>query len=231
VSQKSIQRPHKASGLFSSALFVLICLQTETQAAFDQLKPSPKSLARITLGAPTLAPLAHTRFCLRHAIECQGRPGVARHPHVSSNAGRRAELERVNKQINDKIKPRRTPSSIHSIEWTLHPEFGDCKDYAATKRHELLSRGWPSRALLLAEVVMTSGEHHLVLVVHTEEGDLVLDNLDPDIKDWSETPFAWIRIQSPKNPKYWLKLRSLPRNRLADRYVDHEYEWARWLSR
>ena len=51
-----------------------------------------------------------------------------------------------------------------------------------TKRHELMARGWPARSLLLAEVVTNWGEHHLVLVVRTRTADLVLDNLDADIK-------------------------------------------------
>ena len=64
-----------------------------------------------------------------------------------------------------------------------------CHDYAVTKRHELLTRGWPSRSLLLAEVVVPWGEHHLILVVRTSDGDLVLDNLNPGIKSWSRTPY------------------------------------------
>ncbi|WP_424578784.1 transglutaminase-like cysteine peptidase [Bradyrhizobium sp. USDA 241] len=51
-----------------------------------------------------------------------------------------------------------------------------------SKRHELLRRGWPARVLLLSEVVMRSGEHHLVLLVRTSSGDFVLDNLTPRVK-------------------------------------------------
>ena len=42
--------------------------------------------------------------------------------------------------------------------------------------------GWPSRALLLAEVVTRWGEHHLVLVVRTRTGDFVADNLYPGVR-------------------------------------------------
>jgi predicted transglutaminase-like cysteine proteinase len=42
--------------------------------------------------------------------------------------------------------------------------------------------GWASGALLLAEVVLPSSEHHLIRVVRTAGADLVLDNLNHDIR-------------------------------------------------
>jgi predicted transglutaminase-like cysteine proteinase len=37
-------------------------------------------------------------------------------------------------------------------------------------------------SLLLAQVVIPSGEHHLVLLVRTRESDLVLDNLAENVR-------------------------------------------------
>ena len=37
----------------------------------------------------------------------------------------------------------------------------------------MLGRNWPPRVLLLSEVVVPSGAHHLILVVRTKEADLV----------------------------------------------------------
>jgi predicted transglutaminase-like cysteine proteinase len=72
-----------------------------------------------------------------------------------------------------------------------------------TKRHDLLALGWPSRALLLAEVVTTWGEHHLVVVVRAKEGDLVIDNLNANIRPWLKTQYRWVRVQSPQDPIMW----------------------------
>ncbi|WWE91844.1 transglutaminase-like cysteine peptidase [Bradyrhizobium symbiodeficiens] len=83
---------------------------------------------------------------------------------------------------------------------------GDCNDYAVTKRHALLERGWPARALLLAEVVTGSGEHHLILVVRTRSGDVVVDNLNANVRPWSKTNYQWVRMQSPQNPQFWSKV-------------------------
>ena len=67
----------------------------------------------------------------------------------------------------------------------------------------LLERGWPSRSLLLSAVVLPSGEHHLILVVRVKDVDLVLDNLNDDIR-LAATPYGQY---SPQNPKFWLRVR------------------------
>jgi predicted transglutaminase-like cysteine proteinase len=63
--------------------------------------------------------------------------------------------------------------------------FGDCNDYAVTKRHDLI----PQRlaCTLLAEVITGWGEHHLVVVARAKAADLVIDNLDANIKPWTRT--------------------------------------------
>jgi predicted transglutaminase-like cysteine proteinase len=88
----------------------------------------------------------------------------------------------------------------------LHPASGDCNDYAVSKRHDLIAKGWSERAVLLSEVVTAWGEHHLVVVVRTSAGDLVLDNLTGTIVPWSRKAYRWVRIQTPKNPSYWASL-------------------------
>jgi predicted transglutaminase-like cysteine proteinase len=137
--------------------------------------------------------------------ECVPHRTVFRGGPIALTAERRDELLKVNAQINSSIIPKRNTEGAGKA-WVVSPKTGDCNDYAVTKRHELLARGWPSRALLLAEVVTTSGEHHLVLVVRTREGDIVADNLSQDIKLWTRTPYQWIRIQSPRTPALWSNL-------------------------
>jgi predicted transglutaminase-like cysteine proteinase len=72
-----------------------------------------------------------------------------------------------------------------------------------------LARGWPSRALLLSEVVAPSGEHHLVLVAAMKDPDtaeqvnLVLDSLNYNLRPVGLTPYRWLRMESLDNPKIW----------------------------
>jgi hypothetical protein len=83
---------------------------------------------------------------------------------------------------------------------------GNCNGYAVTKRHLLLEAGWPASALLLAEVVrVTTGEHHLILIVRGTNSDFVLDSLRPFIVGLAETrdDDLWVRAESVENPRFW----------------------------
>lgn len=122
---------------------------------------------------------------------------------VELTRARKAELVMVNREVNHAIKPQENVNGVMAEEWLVSPRAGDCNDYAVTKRHRLLARGWPSRSLLLAEVVIPSGEHHLVLVVRNREDDLVLDNLNPRVRPAAQVPYEWVRAQETKNPKFW----------------------------
>ena len=134
--------------------------------------------------------------------ECRPRK-VFRGGPIRLSAEKQVELAQVNASINAHIVPEPNLRGLAGEAWLIGPERGDCNDYAVTKRHELMARGWPARALLLSEVVTTWGEHHLVLVVRTVDGDLVLDNLTNRIKPWSRAPYRWVRMQMPGAAKLW----------------------------
>lgn len=157
----------------------------------------------IRFGVPTLPPMAFTQFCLKYVDECKPQRLVFRGGRLKLTNRRWAELENVNRAVNASIRPERNKEGLAGEKWLLSPAFGDCNDFAVTKRHQLIARGWPARAVLLSEVVTVSGEHHLVAVVRTDGGDLVLDNLTDRIMPWFQKSYQWVRIQTPKNPNYW----------------------------
>lgn len=164
------------------------------------------SIIRISFTSSVLGPMAHTRFCLDFPSDCKVPKLQFRSSLVKMTLARRAELAKINTKVNQTIRPEPNTEGLAGEKWLIAPEAGDCNDYAVTKRHELIARGWPLRALLLAEVVVASGEHHLVLVVRTNEGDLVADNLNSNIRNWSKVGYEWVRIQTPANPIYWAKI-------------------------
>ncbi|MDA9503270.1 hypothetical protein XI09_00060 [Bradyrhizobium sp. CCBAU 11386] len=165
------------------------------------------AIQRIKFEAPALPPFAYTQFCVRYAEECRKRTMFRGGP-VKLTAERWDQLNDVNKAVNKDIVPERNELGLAGETWLISPDRGDCNDYAVTKRHQLLAQGWPARALLLSEVVTNSGEHHLVLVVRSKGGDLVLDNLTPQIKPWSRAPYRWVRIQMPDHNKLWATIGS-----------------------
>jgi len=173
------------------------------RAALLTVPTAPQAaLAHIELGRPTLPPLTYTVFCLRYEAECRPRRSFRGGP-IRLTKERWAELKAVNRAVNRAIAPQPNELGLAGEEWIVNPDSGDCNDYVVSKRHELLQRGWPARALLLSEVVVSSGEHHLVLLVRTRSGDLVLDNLTPQIKPWSRTPYPWVRVQRPNDHRLW----------------------------
>ncbi len=159
--------------------------------------------------AAALPPIGHSRFCLRYPEDCKVQGIDFRRRNIALTPERRNELNRLNRDVNRGITATITPGNGATEVWVISPPTGDCKSYAITKRHELLARGWPSRSLLLSEVVLPSGEHHLLLVVRLRDADLVLDNLSDDTRLIATTydQYQWMRIQSPQNPKFWLRVR------------------------
>jgi predicted transglutaminase-like cysteine proteinase len=195
------------SRLLSAQLLLRGDLRYDTTASLASV---PSVLQRgihfIEFDAPTLAPMAFTQFCLKYVNECKPQRLVFRGGRLKLSNQRWAELENVNRTVNSSILPQRNKEGLAGEKWLLGPVLGDCNDYAVTKRHQLTARGWPARAVLLSEVVTVSGEHHIVAVVRTSGGDLVLDNLTDRIMPWFYKPYQWVRMQTPKNPNYWTSI-------------------------
>jgi predicted transglutaminase-like cysteine proteinase len=196
---------------------VTVCWTSVSEASFFSL---PRALhyqieriglnAKISFGMPVLPPIGHTRFCLQYPDDCAHQSIDFRRRNVALTADRWYELNSVNRQVNRDIVPEVTAGNGTTEEWVISPPAGDCKDYAITKRHELLALGWPSRDLLLAEVVVPDGEHHLILVARTEDVDLVLDNLNANIRPVAMTyrQYQWVRVETPQNPKFWASVQT-----------------------
>ena len=54
------------------------------------------------------------------------------------------------------------------------------------------------------------GKCHAVLIVGTDQGDYVLDNLSPWIKGWQEVNYTWIERQVPGKPLRWANVTIKP---------------------
>jgi predicted transglutaminase-like cysteine proteinase len=120
-----------------------------------------------------------------------------------------SHLEVVNAEINARIKPRTDMEAFGVNDyWTLPLEGdgrgeGNCKHYALEKRRVLTEAGMSEDALSLAIVRTPQGETHAVLIVATDRGDYVLDNLTPDIRGWRQAGYTWLSRQTPGSPLRW----------------------------
>jgi predicted transglutaminase-like cysteine proteinase len=178
----------------SVALCMLICVATQ-----------PADSRSGDGGDNVLPPLGHTFFCMRYPNDCARTDSTGALP-VSLDS-RWHKMNLVNAAVNAAITPKSDPDQLHT-HWLIAPLEGDCNDFSVTKRHELLNAGWPSSSLLLAEVILIStGEHHLILIVTGTRANWVLDNLNQAIVTLAAThdEYALVRVESSENPRFWTK--------------------------
>jgi predicted transglutaminase-like cysteine proteinase len=189
----------------ASALMALAVLNSPAEASLPRngIGQAPEA-PFIALGQQVLEPFAEVIFCRQYATECARNNGSAQ---VELTPPVMATIAAVNSQVNHQITPRRDdPDVMGGNVWRLAPAAGDCKDYAITKRHDLIEHGLPAGALRLAIVHTAAGEAHMVLVVSTSKGDLVLDNLTAAILPWRETRLSWEMMQSAADPRQWYRV-------------------------
>ncbi len=166
-----------------------------------------KPSTSIVDASPTLAPFQHVRFCLRYPDDCKSNP--TEDERIDLNAETSDLLRRVNHSVNMLITPTLKNYGPELQDgWTIAPVMGDCNDYAVTKRHELLESGLPAKALRLSVVKTSSGIGHLVLVVVTTKGDVVMDNLTEAIRPWQSTNYHWLKIQSANDARFWYEVKA-----------------------
>lgn len=121
------------------------------------------------------------------------------------------QLVKVNNRINTKIVSVTDRARTGRLDvWSVSGNRGDCEDYAIQKRAALIHLGWPSHSALITLVMDPLYGPHAVLVVRTNKGDFVLDNLRKSVVPWQETPYQWIKRQSIANPRKWVRLTDAP---------------------
>jgi predicted transglutaminase-like cysteine proteinase len=156
-------------------------------AGTAQAIPSPASKA--------VAPLGFQVMCLRTPAACK--PGGAEEIALTKDILK--TLRTVNQRVNSAIRPRRDG---RTDTWTLNASSGDCEEFVLAKRQKLMDLGLPSSALRIAQVRTRHGEGHAVLVVRTDQGDIVLDNLTTRLTRLETTGYRLVAM-SGANPLSW----------------------------
>ncbi len=162
--------------------------------------------AFIAVGNLVRAPIGWVEFCAEHQTECRTGTSAPRDIVLAPKAWR--DLVRVNRLVNDRIKPMTDLEHYGVIEKWAYPDdgYGDCEDYVLLKRRLLIEAGWPREALLITVVRDRKGDGHAVLTVKTDQGEFILDNQNEEIVLWSETGYRFVKRQSQSNPNAWVSL-------------------------
>jgi len=120
-------------------------------------------------------------------------------------------LRVVNDQVNGKMRATSDIQAYGIADYWNDPILvrgvrGDCEDFALEKRRLLVEHGVPAGALSIAIVRTRLGEEHAVLVVTTNAGDFVLDNLTYGVRPWRRAGYTWISRQGPGDDLGWVSL-------------------------
>ena len=177
-----------------------LALLVSSSSAFT----APASLLSMTTGGITSQPIGHYEFCKTHASEC--RAGARNAPAKVTEFGW-ATVRQINASVNRAIAPM-TDKDLHGTDeyWSYPDGAGDCEDFVLLKRRKLMEKGFAVGDLLITVVRKPDGEGHAVLTLRTSQGDYVLDNLNDDVKLWTETPYRYLKRQASFNAGRWVSI-------------------------
>ena len=187
-------------------------------AALEPNKPIGPSLPKAG-GAPLYTmivedakpPKGWSEFCVRYPGECNERTSAPR--DITLTPDKWDTIVAVNNWANQHIKPMTDMKHWGKVnKWYYADDgYGDCKDYALVKQRKLIEAGLPREALLIAIVWTRQNQGHAVLLVRTDKGEFVLDNLSKQVLLWSSTPYDYVKRQTRTNPNAWVYIDADPR--------------------
>ncbi len=146
-------------------------------------------------GRPTSPPAGFISFCMREPSQCLADGLAASVLHLDKAMS--ALLGKVNDRVN-RTAAWDSDQNIHGRReyfGVIREGSGDCDDMVVTKRALLHEAGIPLHDLRIAIAATPKGEQHAVLVVTTDQGELVLDTLDKKIRGWRDVNYSWIKRQ------------------------------------
>ncbi len=146
------------------------------------------------------APAGAAGLCgkYRWACDSSGHSNISQSDLIGLAASVNTKVNRQTREIADQTQFGREEY------WTLPTaRGGDCEDFALLKKKTLIENGVASKNLLIATVLDRSLNNHAVLVLRTPKGDLVLDNMNKDIRPWKKTGYTFLKLQNPAAPGRW----------------------------
>lgn len=180
--------------------------QTNNWAA-PTIQAQKPTLLSIQWSVKTTGPYGHAALCDKTPESCDHIRGNDIKTIITSPDDL-AAMERINREVDTQITPMldrdATPSSE---EWRDDPtDRGDCEDSALLKIKRLLKEY--KIACSIAVVKDENKEGHAVGICAAGDGYYhVLDIKTPGvIKIHYQTPYEWIMVNDPRNPRRWHKV-------------------------
>jgi predicted transglutaminase-like cysteine proteinase len=190
----------------STGIIAAVFIAAGVSGFAPQSATAGERLAYVSVGENARPPIGWKQFCQDHPEDCTG--GVAQALDVQLTKTAFKELDRINRYVNDHVKPMTDLEHYGVVEKWAYPDdgYGDCEDFVLLKRKMLMQAGWPQSALLITVVRDKKGDGHAVLTVRTDKGEYVLDNQEDEILPWSETGYRFVKRQAQTDPNVWVSL-------------------------
>ncbi|NNK79039.1 MAG: hypothetical protein HKP40_10040 [Litoreibacter sp.] len=187
------------SGSARRRLFAGLCLAglTATPALAAGVAESAFLVPRMSAAAP----LGAGAICQKYAWAC-----------ATSRKGAKALTEdqlklarKINRSVNRRVTQITDRSQYREEEvWALPTRRGgDCEDFVLLKKRLLMLNGIAPERLLIATALDRKRNSHAVLILRTDEGDYVLDNLNSRMLHWKKTGYIFLRLQNSNAPHSW----------------------------
>jgi predicted transglutaminase-like cysteine proteinase len=201
LTSKQVTQPRTSHRSVQRTLSVVFALAATALSFGLATERAEASGGYLELGARTLEPSGAAGLCGRYPWAC-----TSASSGIQLNRAAFAEISRINRRINRTVRSVPDRRQYGMADYWSYPGSGagDCEDFALAKKRELVATGFAANRLLLATVHSSTIGPHAVLVLRTDEGDYVLDNLTDEILPWRATGYAFLRIQNPSEPSVWL---------------------------
>ena len=213
---KNTDAPHKITYLTEAGRtlppfgYVDFCLREATNCP-EWRKENQNPLVANNPTATTLSPLYQTQN--QNFIDnTMMNTHIYRYQPALSYEDTLRTLKYVNNLVNHSVRSTTDQEGFGVAEnWRIpninHYDIGDCEDFALLKRKILAQNGYDYNKLSMAVVRRNNNDIHAVLLVRTDYGDMVLDNLHDKIVSWDNTDYKWIKKQSVKDPYIWVSMK------------------------
>lgn len=185
-----------ASGVFATAVLA------------QSFGSAPPAAVEMREGERMNGPAAFYDLCRRAPADCPAPQSALPPAQVTLDEAAAEAIMGANLSINQAILPVSDPERHGKGDVWEFPRdgVGDCEDYVIAKRAALLAMGFPESALLIGVALGVDTPYHAVLLVRTDSGELVLDNLTDRVSLWRESGLTFVARQSAADARLWVRV-------------------------
>jgi predicted transglutaminase-like cysteine proteinase len=188
-----VQSATRLAVLLGVAVLELAGISLIVDVAEAKRSPVPSQAAILMSGGSANPTAGWTNFCHRYPAECTIDPNEP--ALISLSVAEWKAIVSINARVNASVNSV-TDKEHWGVEdrWDFAEDgYGDCEDFQVVKRRLLVKAGLPHRALRMTVVIDSNGEGHAVLMVRTDQGDLILDNKKDAVLPWHRTGYVFVK--------------------------------------